>query len=335
MISSSIFLRLRQQLQNKMKSLVRIFLFLLMTAVILSCRGRGGQKNVDVAERPQLSFPMPDAPVMLGDSEKLNYLAGNFWNQFFKQSVSASDNDTSCIGGVRTAEMEQAVANYITLLSSQSLDEACKNVRGFAAGIAASDTSGTAFKKLPALFEKYIYDPNSPFRDEDIYSVYAEVMSRCKALPAAKAEAYASEAELSSLNRRGTRAADFFFCDKNGRKYRLYDIKAERTILFFSNPGCTACKEIIDVLDNTPGIREAVLSGDFAVLNIYIDEDIQGWKEYMPIYPDSWYNGFDYCHSIRGDVLYNVRAIPSLYLLDENKNVLLKDVPVERLINNI
>ena len=80
---------------------------------------------------------------------------------------------------------------------------------------------------------------------------------------------------------------------------------------------------------------EAISSGQIAVLNIYIDEDIQGWLDYMPIYPESWYSGYDSEHMVRGDELYNVRAIPSLYLLDENKTVLLKDVPVERLINNL
>ena len=70
-----------------------------------------------------------------------------------------------------------------------------------------------------------------------------------------------------------------------------------------------------------------------AVLNIYIDEDIQAWRSYMPIYPEQWYNGFDPDFVIRGEELYNIRAIPSLYLLDNEKNVLMKDVPENVLFN--
>ncbi|MBO7320662.1 MAG: DUF5106 domain-containing protein, partial [Bacteroidales bacterium] len=52
------------------------------------------------------------------------------------------------------------------------------------------------------------------------------------------------------------------------------------------------------------------------------------WYKYMPIYPENWIN----CHNedlkIRGENLYDVRAIPSLYLLDREKRVILKDAPV-------
>ena len=68
-----------------------------------------------------------------------------------------------------------------------------------------------------------------------------------------------------------------------------------------------------------------------AVANIYIDEDLEAWYGYQSIYPEEWYNGYDPNFIIRTDLLYNVRAIPSLYLLDRDKTVLLKDAPEERI----
>jgi hypothetical protein len=76
-----------------------------------------------------------------------------------------------------------------------------------------------------------------------------------------------------------------------------------------------------------------ISSGALAVLNIYIDEDLQAWREYMPIYPEEWYNGFDPDLVIRTDNLYSVRAIPSLYLLDKDKRVIMKDAPENKLFN--
>ena len=105
------------------------------------------------------------------------------------------------------------------------------------------------------------------------------------------------------------------------------------TLLFFSNPGCDACMNIINVLKGEPRIAQLIADGRLAVLNIYIDEDIAAWRSYMPIYPDQWYNGFDPDLVIRTDDLYDVRAIPSLYLLDENKTVIMKDAPENRLFN--
>ena len=274
----------------------------------------------------------------MSDEQKMDYLSEHFWDTFLRNAEGCADSDSTTLGNVPREEVEQAVANYIALLLSQPLAKAQTNAASFAkalTGLEQADTSGTVFEQLSALFERYIYDPNSPVRDEDIYAGYAGEMALFLDLPVAKRASYLEDARLSSLNVRGSKATDFSFCDNRGRSYTLYGITAERTILFFSNPGCTACKEIIETIKTVPGLDEDISSGRIAVLNIYIDEDIAGWLDYMPIYPESWYNGYDYDHMIRGNELYNVRAIPSLYLLDENKTVLLKDVPVERLINNL
>jgi thiol-disulfide isomerase/thioredoxin len=135
------------------------------------------------------------------------------------------------------------------------------------------------------------------------------------------------------LNRIGTVAADFRFADKNGRMRNLYDIEAPYTLLFFSNPGCEACMEIITVLRDDPTISSLVDKGVIKVLNIYIDEDIQAWRSYMPIYPQEWYNGFDPDFVLRSNEIYAVRAIPSLYLLDHEKRVILKDAPENKVFN--
>ena len=139
--------------------------------------------------------------------------------------------------------------------------------------------------------------------------------------------------ERTSKNKVGTVAADFRFSDKTGKIRTLHGIKAPMTLLFFSNPGCDACMNIINVLKGEPRIAQLIEDGRLAVLNIYIDEDIAAWRSYMPIYPDQWYNGFDPDLVIRTDDLYDVRAIPSLYLLDENKTVIMKDAPENRLFN--
>ena len=87
------------------------------------------------------------------------------------------------------------------------------------------------------------------------------------------------------------------------------------------------------MLDKDPVISGLIAAGTMKVLNIYIDEDLDAWRSYMPIYPEIWYNGFDPDLVIRGETLYNVRAIPSLYLLDRDKTVIMKDAPEARLFS--
>ena len=90
---------------------------------------------------------------------------------------------------------------------------------------------------------------------------------------------------------------------------------------------------IINVLNGEPAIAELISSGKIAVLNIYIDEDLDAWRSYMPVYPEEWNNGFDPDFVIRNETLYHVRAIPSLYLLGADKTVLLKDSPENKVFD--
>ena len=183
------------------------------------------------------------------------------------------------------------------------------------------------------LVQDYLYDPNSPYRNEDVYLPFVKEMAGSESTPDSLRAFYTRQVKMCSLNRRGTNAADFEYITLDGRKSRLYDIQAQTTLLFFSNPGCEACKEITDALQSNPAFCRAVADGKLAVMNIYIDEDLSEWRKYAEQYPSTWENGYDPNYIIRKDLLYNVRAIPSLYVLDEYKKVILKDAPPELVFN--
>ena len=314
-------------------SFVAIALALLLA--LGSCGSASNGKDDDVKTRP---FPMPKVPSMIGEADRMQYVAEHFWDDFTSVDKRFPDKDSTIVNGVAKAELEQAAANYSVLLGNLELDPACKAVERLADRLIKNedaDTSATVFETVSEIVGRYLYDPNSPLRDEDLYAPFAAKMADCAYFPQSKREAYADEARRCGLNRRGTKAADFSFSDRNGRVYSLYGIKADHIILFFSNPGCTACKEIIETLNSSTAVSDMIASGKMAVLNIYIDEQLDEWYKYMPIYPDTWYNGYDHNGIIRAEELYDVRAIPSLYLLDKDKTVLLKDAPLERLMQSL
>ena len=284
------------------------------------------------------ALPFPDVmpPEMLETpQDRAEYMAEHWWDKFADDS-RAYPCDSTLVSGVSREVVEQKFANWVNVLSMVDYPHAAKSVRRLydkALKCERKDTASNVFDTFRTLVEKYLYDPNSPMRNEDLYGPYADCLSKCEFIDEGNRKAYAYDAGMCALNRVGTKAADFRFEDKNGKVRRLYDIKADFTVLFFSNPGCVACKEIINALKGTPQIDSMISAGRIAVLNIYIDEDLEAWRSYMPIYPETWYNGFDPDFVIRGDVLYNVRAIPSLYLLDKDKNVMMKDAVTERVID--
>lgn len=181
--------------------------------------------------------------------------------------------------------------------------------------------------------EHYLHDVNSPYRDEEAYiPVLEEIIASPYADSAQKATA-AHELPLFSLNRIGETAADFNFTLRNGRSSSLYKVKADHILLCFSNPGCGACKEMEGMLGDSP-FREMVEQGALKVVNIYPDDDLTEWMEESAGYPVQWTSGFAPEVDEPGDgglPLYNIRAIPTFYLLDGKHRTLLKDAPLERI----
>ncbi len=318
------------------------------------CGGRSGEKAGEAAGEVR-AFPQVSVPALIEDPDERAEYAALHWFDPFTQTEEAADPgkstgrgaagnggaagkwlcDSTHIGGVPAAQLEQAFASWcgiLDLVPMETAERAAEHLFDRIASCEAADTASNVFERMNGIADKYLYDPNSPLRNEDWYRPFVQARSQSVLISPDRREADAVTARRCSLNKTGTKAADFRFSDRNGRTYSLYGIRAEFTLLFFSNPGCNACKDIIDALKASPEMEEMIASGELAVLNIYIDEDLAGWYEYMPIYPESWYNGYDPDYVIRTDILYDVRAIPSLYLLNRDKIVLMKDAPAEKVL---
>ena len=303
-------------------------IIILSIALVIGCNDKKAEQF------KALPFPNVSVPSMIQDREEVaEYLAEHWWDELTNTQRNYPC-DTALVSGVSRGEVEQNFANWTVVLDAVDYSVAVKSINRLFDRVVAcerKDTLSNVFESMTSIVQSYFFDPNSPMRNEDYYGPYALKLSQCEFVDKSMRGAYAYDAQMCALNRVGTKAADFRFADETGKTHSLYDIKAEYVVLFFSNPGCTACKDIITTLQSFPRLASEIASGRMAVLNIYIDEDLDAWREYMPIYPKEWYNGYDPYYVIRTDVLYNVRAIPSLYLLDKDKNVIMKDVPEARL----
>ncbi len=305
---------------------------LTLAALLLpGCRQGGPETPQAPALRP---FPLPEIPAVYTDpEERQEYLLNHFWDAFF---AGEGPCDTSAVLGVSHGDVEKNVALYAQLLEAIPLDRAQEKMRHFFRQVEerqAADTASHVYLLMEEIVSRYLYDPNSPVRNEDLYLPYVEGLA---ASPFTREEArpgYVYQQRTCALNPVGSQAPDFRFTDARGRTHSLYGIRAHVTLLFFSNPGCYACQQIINTLQAVPGMETMLSDGTLAVVNVYIDEDLDAWRAYEPNYPRAWHCGYDAAGLIRSDRLYVVRAIPSLYLLDAEKRILMKDAPVERVVS--
>lgn len=309
----------------------RFFIGALLCLCLLSC---GSRKKVTPAPagRP---FPMAEIPVMIEEpEERISWLVLHYWDRF-TETEKTYLSDSLHINGVLADDVEKQMGIFATLLPENVSPEvgARSMVRLFERmeTFQKANPSAPLFARMNDLVIKYFYDPNSPLRSEPLYGPYASRMAESEMVSPLEQQRYAREAKLCALNNPGTPAADFRFIDSFGRRRTLYGIQAGLTLLIFGNPDCNACRELQDALESNEVLSSAIANGELKVVDIYIDEDIEAWKQHIPDYPGSWTNGYDPDFVIRTDLIYNVRALPSLYLLDKDKTVILKDCTPEQL----
>ena len=305
-----------------------LFLFLLCAC------GRRGGKAVSEAQAMR-EFPQVTVPAMYTDPiERAAYAAAHFWDRFTDTTqVYACDSVT--VNGVPMEALESQMGLFATLLGQMPLDEGGKAVARLydrAEAFERKYPDSNVFEQLSRWTKHYLYDPNSPVRNEDLYYYYVERLGRSDLIDNGYRMGYEWDARMCNLNRVGTPAADFSFIDTRGRLRTLYGVKADYTVLIFGNPGCKACMEIMEAMESTPEVAELIASGRLQVVDVYIDQEIDDWKAHIDEYPKTWINGYDHEYAIRTDLIYNVRGIPSIYLLDADKTVLMKDAPQENVL---
>jgi len=294
-------------------------LFVFVAVLVYSCTS-------NVANQSELSFPYPKVPAMITEPGEIRaYQTEHYWDAYFRAP-----------SGVDTLELQQAVSNFAAILAGVSLENGQDAVSSLFSRLESyrKETNDTLiWNTVNSLVELYFFDPNSPVRDEDLYKAFVQKRALSEFTPEEMRVIYERDAAKCSLNPRESKVTDFSFTDMQGKRHNLYDVKASYTILFFSNPGCNACKEIIDEITGIPGIENQIEEKFIAVVNVYIDEDLEAWRSYAVNYPSDWITGYDHNLVLKGDKVFNIRAIPSLYLLSEDKTVLLKDAPTQKLID--
>ena len=305
--------------------LVRRLLWIIPVLLLVSCGGRQGG-----AGRATRAFPQVRVPDAVSEEERPEYAAVHYWDAFIKGS-DGFVTDTIAVAGVPMADMEKAAGTYASLVRIVPPTSAAEALSRLAETL--DEKGDTAlFKGVASIVEKYLYDPQSPVRNEDAFGAFCKAVSERPLLTEPEREVYAKRASLAALAAVGTVAPDFEFIDVRGRRRTLLGVRADWTVLIFGNPDCAACKTIVEMIGEDEALSASVKDGLISIIDIYVDEDIAAWMAASGDFPKDWILGYDPVQIIRSDTLYHLRAIPSIYLLDSAKTIILKDAPEEVLL---
>lgn len=282
------------------------------------CRPKSGAD--DAVSVRQTAFVYPEIPDTITDSlHRRAFLVRHFWDVY-------DFSDTSLLS--RPDISEQGFVNYLYLLSASEREERQASIDSF---IKRSDSCSLALDYFLDLTDRYLYGSASPMHDEDCYVMLASAFMKSKSVPRDKKAMLDNRIKHILKNKIGTPANNFTFVTSGGTHLLLYDVGASRLLLFFYEMGCDTCMAQIAGLRYIPAVSQKVKAGELRVLAVCLSGDEKQWKTHAQWMPGQWIMAYDEEKTISRDSLYDFKTLPSVYLLDADKKVILKDETVHGL----
>ena len=221
----------------------------------------------------QADFPYPEIPEEIEEpEERLSYWLTHFWERYAFADTTAINREVG----------EQGMVDFLNFMLEDSV-VATQGATVFADSLVAHPSALSFFEGLMA---HYLDDPDSPLYSD---RVYAHLL---RALPETPQRSWLLE--NLAKNQVGSRATDILVKTSDGKQVRLYDIKAEQTLLIFYDPDCKRCQRLEAQLKQEPLIMQ--------------NPRLQVVRKDV--------------NDLKGE--YYVPHTPSLYLLDKEKRVVLK-----------
>lgn len=303
------------------------FIFLLgIIGLLLACESCSERKKVEVvstlsdsieSSRTEASFPFPEIPAMLTQPEERKaYLLEHYWDRF-------SFADTALVNNREVTE--QGFVNQISLLADGATPE--KVIRESLKNWCSRFMPEVQARRvMMQLADDYLYNPNSPFYNEGLYGVYLETMLEVLPEEDARRSSFDFKLRLLRCNKVGDKATDFTYYLPDGQKKSLAatSTRGNRLLLVFYDPECESCHEVLREMTADASLAEAVKAGRVTVLAVYTEGNQEAWRKGLADMPEGWIIGTDR-QKVKEEALYDLKAMPSLYLLDGQKRVLLKD----------
>lgn len=265
------------------------------------------------------SFCLPEiSSCIVTPKDRASFLVSHYWDLYPFDSEPLPSDTT-----------EQAMVNYIDLFRLVSKDEAIQSLKNTMAKAAASEKHVFVFYNL---FEKYLYDFDSPMKNEEMFIPVLEAFLDSKIINEDDKIRPAYLLEMAKKNRIGTPAANFGISLANGGKNTLHGLPGKITILYFYDPGCDECSLFAESLRKSNTISRLMDEDKLQIVVVYTGNDRTLWNEYSVNIPENWINCYDSEMEIENKSLYDIKVFPTVYLLDKDKTILQKETDLNSII---
>ena len=265
------------------------------------------------------TFPTVSIPsIYITMQAQAEYVALHFWDNF-------NFNDTTWVGSAESVT-EQALVEYLSIIPYAHYNVICQGLKDL---LDKADMNQAMYAYFYSRMEYYFSNSNSTLRNEEYYIPLLEHMVSSKSLDEPRKVYPKTILPLLNKNRPGMQATNINFTRVSGAKDALTNIKSDYILLIFYDFDCEDCNVLKKLIGDSELIKEMQKQRKLAILGIYPGANMEGWKRSSPQIPSSWINGYDHNEEIASEGTYMLRSIPTLYLLNRDYMVIMKEPPFD------
>lgn len=223
-------------------------------------------------------------------------------------------------------QTEKALCEFVQLLNEQPEDSIKMCIQNL---MNQCEKDPMFYMQMALAAEMVLYDSRSPLMNEAYYIPFLEAIQASECLNEGYKFRYEKQLEGCLKNRPGTQATNINFIDAQGKENSLHNLEAKHLLMVFYSPSCHKCHQVMETMKHNEQISQWITSKELQILAIYADGNQEEWTKEKDYFPPTWINGFDYQDEIYKKETYLLRMTPSIYILDSEKKVILKDTNIE------
>ena len=218
---------------------------------------------------------------------------------------------------------ERQLDRYAGMISRASDDDARKLFDigySIADSIALEELDGTLLVFADDI-QKRFFDPNSPLRNDRLYAIALEREKECRSWTSFDLKRISWAQKLLESNSVGSVVNDIAL--GGYKETTLHSLIDRPAVLLLYGEKCAACLNLIDAAGKSGTLLEKSRTGEIRLVSLYVGEDPEEYTGHAQQL-DGWENYFDLLSAMSSTVVFDMRLIPSLYLIDADRTVLVR-----------
>jgi len=284
----------------------------------------------NVMNRPQA----PEIPIIDGKPDSaypFRFIKEHYWD-----NVNFYDNRI-----LRTPFFDNKLDDYFKLYISPEADSIIPEVKYM---LLSARTGKEIFPYLLIKFTNKYVRPEYMGQDKVFLYLFNEFYAKGDTiyLDAASRKMIFERAYSLMANQIGEPAPPLVLTDTAGNTKSLYDIDANYTLIVFWDPHCGHCKHEIPRIDSMYHAKWKAMG--MKIVGVYIyNDNVPDWKkfiteknliEWIHIYQTKEARDQEIKNNVAGyKQLYDARVTPTLFLLDNKKQIIAKQLTIEQFDN--